>query len=87
MSPPLPIGESRPKSSSSFAELGRDPGPPAQLAELDQVDPLPQADRLAALALGRRGIGQLVADHAQRQELVALQAQDRHEPLDIMLGE
>ena len=52
-----------------------------------RLDPLPQPDRLAALALGRRGIGQLVADHPQRQELVALEAQDGHETLDIVLGE
>ena len=31
--------------------------------------------------------GELLPDHAQRQELVALQAQDRLEPLDVVLAE
>jgi hypothetical protein len=30
---------------------------------------------------------ELLADHAQRQELVALQAQDRAQPLDVLLCE
>ena len=34
-----------------------------------------------------RAGGELLSDHAQRQELVALQPQDRLEPLDVLLAE
>ena len=43
------------------------------------------AARPLARALGR--LLELVADHAQRQELVALQAQDRAQALDVLLRE
>ena len=43
------------------------------------------AARPLARALGR--LLELLADHAQRQELVALQAQDRAQPLDVLLRE
>src|ERR671937_1506031 len=40
-----------------------------------------------ALAVARGGCGELLADDAERQELVALQAQDRLQPLDVFLAE
>ena len=43
------------------------------------------APRPLARALGR--LLELLADHAQRQELVALQAQDRAQALDVLLRE
>ena len=45
----------------------------------------PGAAAPLALLRGRRG--ELLADHAQRQELVALEPQDRLEPLDVLLAE
>ena len=63
---------------------------PARSRERLQVEPLlPLAERGHALPapLLRRAGGELLADHAQRQELVALEAQDRLEPLDVVLAE
>src|SRR5581483_2443169 len=58
-------------------------------AELLEVEPrLRLAERRPpppALAACARG--ELLADHAQRQELVALEEQDRLEPVDVVLGE
>src|SRR5215210_6926414 len=39
------------------------------------------------LASGRRLGRQLLADHAQRQELVALQLQDPAQPIDVLVAE
>src|SRR5262249_27240876 len=49
-------------------ELGRDPGPAAQLVEVDLLDPVADAARAPTLALGRARRRELVADHPQRQE-------------------
>src|SRR5204862_7955262 len=70
-------------------KLGRDRGPLAQLREVQLVVRLGQAGRpLAAALLPRsRRRGQLLPDHAQRQELVALEPQDRLEALDVVLAE
>ena len=57
------------------APRGRAP-PPARRA--------PRRRRRRSFARARR---ELLADHAQRQELVALEAQDRLEPLDVVLAE
>ena len=43
--------------------------------------------RPAALPLVRAGRVELLADHAQRQELVALEAQDRLQPLEVLGAE
>src|SRR4051794_21220181 len=67
-------------------ELGRDPGPPAELGHLDLLLLPTQARGPTLDAVGRRS-PKLLPDHAQRQELVALKAQDRHEALDVGLGE
>src|SRR4029077_9842395 len=37
--------------------------------------------------LGRRRLLELLPDHLQRQELVALQAEDRLEPVELLLPE
>src|SRR5439155_7228968 len=74
------------------AELLELPGPPRfdprAFAERVEVKPfLGLAERrplAAPLLAGTRG--ELLADHAQRQELVALEAQDRLEPLDVVLA-
>src|SRR5581483_1884834 len=60
------------------------------LAELVEVELLlvGRGERRAAPAvLLARARGELLADHAQRQELVALEAQDGLQPLDVLLGE
>src|SRR5262249_11935429 len=58
------------------------------LAQLVQVEALVGlADRAALAPLLARAGGELLADHAQRQELVALKAEDRLEPLDVVLVE
>ena len=70
-------------------KLGRDRGPLAQLGEVQLVVRLGQPGRPLAAALlpGSRRRGQFLPDHAQRQELVALEPQDRLEPLDVVLAE
>src|SRR5205823_708398 len=70
-------------------ELGRDRRPFAQLAEGELVLGLGDAGRPAATAfLGRaRGRRELLPDHAQREELVALEPENRLEPLDVVLAE
>ena len=70
-------------------QLGRDRRALAELAEIELVVRVGEADRAPAPALlaGTRRRGELLADHAQRQELVALQAQDRLQPLDVVLAE
>ena len=82
-------GCSRPYSSSSRASSARIRGALAQLREIELVLGLPEAARALAPALlarpGRRG--ELLADHAQRQELVALEPEDRLEALDVVLAE
>jgi len=45
------------------------------------------AERAPATPLGRAGRGELLADDAERQELVTLQPQNRLEPLDVVLAE
>src|ERR1700752_5188366 len=64
-----------------------DAGALAQFAEIELQ--LPVAETRWAAALPRRSgpRGQLLANHAERQELVALQAQDRLQPLDVVLAE
>ena len=41
---------------------------------------------VCALSSSARPVGELLADHAQRQELVALQPQDRAQPVDVRLA-
>ena len=67
-------------------EVGRDTRP---LAELGQVDLLLRSRGCRRSPSGsvRAGQLQLLADHAQRQELVALQPEDRLEPLDVGVRE
>ena len=69
-------------------ELLVDAGGADQLAEARAAGGA-GADRAAARALAGAlgGLLELVADHAQRQELVALQAQDRAQALDVLLRE
>ena len=69
------------------AELERDLGALAEVLERDRLDGRAKRARLAALPFLRPGGVELLADHAQRQELVALQAQDRRETLDVVSGE
>ena len=69
-------------------EVGVDAG---ALAELREVELAPPARRAradaAACARPRRARRELLPDHAERQELVALQPQDRLQPLDVLLAE
>src|SRR5207244_12501544 len=70
-----------------LGELGRDPRAPAQLAEVELVLAAADRERPPAAAVLARGRGQLLPDHPQRQELVALEPQDRLEPLDVLVAE
>ena len=78
---------SSPYSTSSRAVLRGDAGALAELVEVDRLRLVGGEARAAAPALlaGRRG--ELLADHAQRQELVALEPEDRLQPLDVLLAE
>src|SRR4051794_33206171 len=69
-------------------QLGRYPGPLAERRER-QLLLVAREPRGTAAPAGLRGgrRRELLADHAQRQGLVALQAQDRLEPLDVLLVE
>ena len=69
---------SRPKSSSSFASSGATPARRQSSSKSISSTRSPSVAGRAPLALGGARVGQLVADHPQRQELVALQPQDRH---------
>ena len=62
------------------------PGAVAQLRHVDLLLLPAQARRAALRAIGGRS-AELLANNAQRQELVALQAQDRDQALDVCLGE
>src|SRR5436190_2959756 len=70
-------------------QLRRDRRALAQLAEIELVILL--ADRRSAAAApflaGARRRCQLLPDHAQWEELVALEAQDGLEPLDVVVAE
>ena len=69
-------------------ERGVDPRAPAELREVELRLLRPEPGRPAPLPLGRAGARrELLADHPQRQELVALQEQDRLEPLHVLLAE
>ena len=63
------------------------PGALAQLVERDRLLRCAERRRPPPLALLRARSVELVADHAQRQELVALQAQDRLQALEVVLAE
>ncbi len=67
-------------------EFGRDPGALAELGHLDLVFLAAEARGATLGALGARR-PQLLPDHAERQELVPLEPQDRDQPFDIRLGE
>ena len=70
-------------------ELGRDRSALAELPEVELVVLVGQPDRppAAALLARARRRRKLLADHAQRQELVALEPQDRLQALDVVLAE
>ena len=87
-SPPSIRGVSRPYSSSARASSASIPARWQSSARSSSASCSPEPGRPAALALGRPGAGgELLPDHAQRQELVALQPQDRLEALDVLLAE
>ena len=69
-------------------EVGRDGRAFEKLRAVDLVLGTGQPDVPAARAVGRctRAV-ELLPDHAKRQELVALKAEDLHEPLDVVRGE
>src|SRR5262249_53099873 len=68
-------------------EVGRHAGTAAELVEVDLADALAETGGSAPLPLGDSGRRELVADHAQREELVALQPQDRRQSLEVLLAE
>src|SRR5262249_55607375 len=85
----FPPGLQEPVLLELARQLGRDRGAVAELVQVKLVVGIAEADGAPPPALlprsGRRG--ELLPDHAQRQELVALQAQDRLQPLDVVLAE
>src|SRR5207245_5817065 len=67
--------------------LARDPRSLAQLGELDLLLWTGQPGRAAPPTLLRRGRRELLADHPEREELVALEPENRLQPLDVLLAE
>src|SRR5262249_15708839 len=63
------------------------PRPLAQLVELDLFLLRPCPKRAPTPPLGRAWRGELLTDDAQRQELVALEPEDRLQPLDLVLAD
>ena len=80
-------GASSPNSSSSRASSRVDPRALAELVEIELVLLVRSSPRARFLRSARARRGELLADDPQRQELVALQAQDRLEALDVVLAE
>ena len=66
--------------------LGLDPGPLAE-PRRGRAPPRLAERRTPAAALSPAPARELLTDHAQRQELVALHAQDRLQPFDVVLAE
>src|SRR5207249_10829016 len=62
-------------------------GPRAELLERELALPLLEARDTAAPLRLRARRRELLPDHAQRQELVPLEPQDRLQPLDVLLAE
>ena len=85
--PPLDARLEQPELLELARALARDPGALAELVEVEAFLPRRRARSAGAGAACPRPARELLADHAQRQELVALQAQDRLEPLDVVLAE
>src|SRR5205807_3405723 len=67
-------------------KAGGDPGARAELVQREVPLLVGERGALAAPALLDGG-GELLPDDAERQELVALQAQDRLQPVDLVLAE
>src|SRR5262249_38369642 len=59
----------------------------AEIVQAEEVFLVAEAERPSALPFRRGWRRQLLADHPQRQELVALEQQDRPQALDILLAE
>src|SRR5207253_652817 len=68
-------------------ELCIDVGTVAELAEVELAVLRGEGAGLAAPTLLRGRRRELLADHTQRQELVPLQAQDRLQPVEVLLRE
>src|SRR5206468_8662287 len=79
------------RQQPEFLQLaGEAPVDPGALAELLQVEfglLGRQARSPAPLAIARGGRRKLLADHAQREKLVALQPQNRLQPLEVLFAE
>src|SRR3954453_9466859 len=70
-------------------QLRRDRSAVAELGEIELLVRVGEPDRAPAAAVlpCTRGRGQSWANHAGRRNLVALQPQDRPEPLHVVLAE
>src|SRR6202022_4548327 len=68
-----------------LGQLVRYPGALAELGEVDLALMFGERGRPAPFPLALRGRRELLPDHAQRQELVSLETQDRLEALDVLL--
>src|SRR5919197_892103 len=81
------VGLQEPVVLELAGKLAADPGAPAEFPEIEVLLPAePERPRpLAVLPAGGRG--ELLPDHPQRQELVALEPQDRLQPVDVLLAE
>ena len=85
---PLPasIRGEKPVLLQRARQLGRDRGA-FKLGQIHLALALAEARLATPAALARRSGRQLLPDHAQRHELVALEAQDRLQQLDVLLAE
>src|SRR4029453_6572321 len=66
--------------------VGADARPRAELAQFELGLGFAERHRAAPLPVGLGRRRQLLADHAERQELVALEAEHRAQPLDVVLA-
>ena len=82
-SPPVPRGDRSPNDSSSFATSGVTPPRRQSSSTSIHLDAVGEPARTAALPLLRARRVELVADHAERQELVALEPEDLLEALEV----
>src|SRR5262249_20340273 len=84
---PAPVRREQPELLELLRQVARDSGALAEIVELEPLLVDAERRRPPALPLLQAGRVELVLDHAQRQELLALQAEDRPQALEVVLAE